>query len=116
MGKLLGWVLVGLLVWVVWRFMVISKRRAERANASKSASESAGESAGDEASPSSQGARRDTPVTDKTPVMMMQCVVCGVHLPATEALFSGGKVFCSEAHRTQGAPAQADAAVRRDGS
>jgi hypothetical protein len=26
MGKLLGWVLVGLLVWVVWRFMVISKR------------------------------------------------------------------------------------------
>ncbi len=112
MGKLLGWVLVGLLVWVVWRFMVISKRRAERANASKSASDSAG----GEASPSSQGARRDTPVTDKTPVMMMQCVVCGVHLPATDALFSGGKVFCSEAHRTQGAPAQADAAVRRDGS
>ena len=108
MGKLLGWVLVGLLVWVVWRFMVISKRRAERANA--------GDSTGDEASPSSQGARRDAPVTDKTPVMMMQCVVCGVHLPSIEALFSGGKVFCSEAHRQQGAPAQADAAVRRDDS
>jgi len=108
MGKLLGWVLVGLLVWVVWRFMVISKRRAERAGAS--------ESADGDTSPSSQGARRDTPVTDKTPVMMMQCVVCGVHLPSTDALFSGGKVFCGEAHRKQGAPAQADAAVRRDGS
>lgn len=112
MGKLLGWVLVGLLVWVVWRFMVISKRRAERANAG----DSAGDSAGGEASPSSQGARRDTPVTDQTPVMMMQCVACGVHLPSTEAIFSGGKVFCSEAHRQQGAPAQADAAVRRDES
>ncbi|MEI6545468.1 MAG: PP0621 family protein [Burkholderiales bacterium] len=108
MGKLLGWVLVGLMVWVVWRFIVISKRRAERANA--------GDSGGGEASPSSQGARRDTPVTDKTPVMMMQCVVCGLHLPGTEVLFSGGKVFCSEAHRQQGAPVQADAAVRRDES
>jgi hypothetical protein len=116
MGKLLGWVLVGLLVWVVWRFMVISKRRAERANVSDSAGNSAGDTANGEASPSSQGARRDAPVTDKTPVMMMQCVVCGVHLPSTEALFSGGKVFCSEAHRQQGAPAQADAAVRRDES
>ncbi len=108
MGKLLGWVLVGLLVWVVWRFMVISKRRAERAKA--------GGSAGGEASPSSQGARRDTPVTDRTPVMMMQCVVCGVHLPSTEAIFSGGNVFCSEAHRNQGPPAHAGAAARRDES
>jgi uncharacterized protein len=112
MGKLLGWVLVGLLVWVVWRFVVISKRRAERARGG----ESAGEASGGDASPSSQGGRRDTPVTDKTPEMMMQCVVCGVHLPATEALFSGGRVFCSEAHRKQGAPEQADASVRRDGS
>jgi uncharacterized protein len=108
MGKLLGWVLVGLLVWFVWRFMVISKRRAERANG--------GESPGPDAAPSSQGGRRDTSVSDKSPEMMMQCVVCGVHLPATEAVFSGGRVFCSEAHRKQGAPAQADAATRRDGS
>jgi uncharacterized protein len=112
MGKLLGWVLVGLLVWVVWRFMVISKRRAERANAGASG----GESAGGDTSSTSQGVRRDTPVTDKTPVMMMQCVVCGVHLPATEALFSGGKVFCSEAHRNQGPPAHAGTAARRDES
>jgi uncharacterized protein len=111
MGKLLGWVLVGLLVWVVWRFMVISKRRAERARGN----ESAGESSGGNASPSSEGGRSDTPVADKTPEMMMQCVVCGVHLPATEALFSGGRVFCSETHRKQGAPEQADASARRDG-
>jgi uncharacterized protein len=112
MGKLLGWVLVGLLVWVVWRFMVISKRRAERARGG----ESAGEASGGDASTSSQGGRRDTPVTDKTPEMMMQCVVCGVHLPATEALFAGGNVYCSEAHRNQGPPAHAGAAVRRDES
>ena len=86
MGKLLGWVLVGLLVWVVWRFMVISKRRAERARGG----ESAGEVSGGDASPSSQGGRRDTPVTDKTPEMMMQCVVCGVHLPG----ISSGRESC----------------------
>jgi hypothetical protein len=112
MGKLLGWVLVGLMVWVVWRFVVISKRRAERA----SAGESAAEPSGTDPSSSRQGERRDTPVTGSTPEMMMQCVVCGVHLPATEALFAGGKVFCCEAHRNQGPPAQAGAAVRRDES
>jgi uncharacterized protein len=108
MGKLLGWVLVGVVVWFVWRFMVISKRRAELAKAA--------EPSGPDPTSSHQGERRDTPVTDKTPEMMMQCVVCGVHLPATEALFAGGDVYCSEAHRNQGPPAHAGAAVRRDES
>jgi hypothetical protein len=32
---------------------------------------------------------------------MMQCAVCGVHLPGSEARFAGGRVYCSDAHRDQ---------------
>jgi hypothetical protein len=48
---------------------------------------------------------------------MMQCAVCGVHLPGSEARFAGGKVFCSDAHRDQGTDGAAPvppADARRD--
>jgi len=33
---------------------------------------------------------------------MLQCVQCGVHVPASEALRdASGRIFCSEAHRLQ---------------
>jgi uncharacterized protein len=31
--------------------------------------------------------------------LMMSCAVCGVHLPASEAVFARGKVFCGREHR-----------------
>jgi hypothetical protein len=40
---------------------------------------------------------------------MMQCALCGVHLPGSDARFAGGRVYCSDAHRDQaasGAPAE----------
>jgi hypothetical protein len=30
---------------------------------------------------------------------MMSCTVCGTHVPASDALFARGKVFCSAEHR-----------------
>jgi hypothetical protein len=33
---------------------------------------------------------------------MMSCAVCGVHLPASEAIFAHGHVFCCEEHLAQG--------------
>ena len=30
---------------------------------------------------------------------MMSCAVCGVHLPASDAVFARGKVFCGADHR-----------------
>lgn len=40
---------------------------------------------------------------------MVRCVQCGVHLPRSEAIMSGGKFFCSEAHRrAQQPPAGSD--------
>ena len=33
---------------------------------------------------------------------MVECAHCGLHLPSDDALLSGGRVFCSEAHRLAG--------------
>ncbi len=30
---------------------------------------------------------------------MVRCIYCGVHLPRSEAIMSGGKYYCCEAHR-----------------
>jgi uncharacterized protein len=43
----------------------------------------------------------------RAPEGMVACVHCGVHLPESEALRLGARVFCSAAHR--------DAAAREPG-
>ena len=35
------------------------------------------------------------------PSEMVQCEVCGLHLPASEAIGSGNKRFCSPEHQRQ---------------
>jgi uncharacterized protein len=37
-----------------------------------------------------------------TPKSMVSCAHCGLHLPASDAVFEGSRVFCSEAHRQLG--------------
>jgi uncharacterized protein len=32
---------------------------------------------------------------------MVRCARCGVHLPRSESLMSGGEFFCSEEHRRE---------------
>ncbi len=39
--------------------------------------------------------------TDATPQPMLQCAVCGVHLPVTDALAGKQGSYCSSAHRQQ---------------
>ena len=36
------------------------------------------------------------------PQAMLSCAHCGVHLPASDALAEGSRVYCSEAHRRLG--------------
>jgi uncharacterized protein len=40
----------------------------------------------------------------KTVLPMVQCCVCGVHLPHADAVFKGRDAFCGDAHRNQGTP------------
>jgi uncharacterized protein len=39
--------------------------------------------------------------SDATPKPMLQCTVCGVHLPATDAIAGKQGSYCSSAHRKQ---------------
>jgi uncharacterized protein len=49
-------------------------------------------------------ARAKKPATPQ-PMEMVVCAHCGVHLPATDALALGTRLYCSDAHRRLG-PAQ----------
>jgi uncharacterized protein len=46
-------------------------------------------------------ARRPETATDATPLPMVTCAVCGLHLPRHEALPGRGGVFCGEPHRAE---------------
>ncbi|MDB5850466.1 MAG: hypothetical protein JWP29_4218 [Rhodoferax sp.] len=38
------------------------------------------------------------------PAEMVRCSVCGLHLPASEAVHQGRETFCSPAHQRQAEP------------
>ena len=110
MGKLTTWVVIGLIAWGAWRLWTISRVRAERARAAARTANTSGAAGGGCASGASREDRRPN-----APELMMQCAVCGVHLPGSEARFSGGKVFCSDAHRDAPGVAACADAPHRDG-
>ena len=111
MGKLLTWVLIGLAAWAAWRMWTISKVRSERARAARDARAGA---SGDPAGRGGGDASPDAPPRVGAPERMMQCAVCGVHLPGSEATFARGKVFCGPAHR-DAAPTGVGPAGRGEG-
>lgn len=39
------------------------------------------------------------PPADSSPEDMVRCAQCGVHLPKSESVLSGGQFYCSQAHR-----------------
>jgi uncharacterized protein len=40
-----------------------------------------------------------SPQEDPVPEKMVACAYCGVHLPESEGVVAGDRVYCSEAHR-----------------
>ena len=52
----------------------------------------------------SKGAERDASEREPQRELMLRCALCSVHLPSSEAVFSGGKVYCSAAHRDAARP------------
>jgi uncharacterized protein len=101
MGKVLVWVVIALVAWAAWRLFVVSQRRTQRARDAAASGTpgtpgTPGAAGGGDADPEARGARRPG-----APELMMQCAVCGVHLPGSEARFAGGRVYCSDAHRDQ---------------
>jgi uncharacterized protein len=105
MGKVLVWIGVVAVAWFAWRLWGLSQRRVARARREADTGAGTGASGGD-AQPAAPAGRRPD-----APELMMQCAVCGVHLPGSEARFAGGRVYCSDAHRDQ-ARTPSDAAPR----
>jgi uncharacterized protein len=101
MGKLLIWVAIGVAAWLAWRFLVVGQRRS-------------GGAPPDDTPPAGGGSDRGVAPAEApgTPELMMQCAVCGIHLPGSEARFKGGRVYCGDAHRDQGVAEVREAAGR----
>jgi uncharacterized protein len=101
MGKVLVWIAIGLAAWLAWRLLAGARRRSTPPDRP----ETDGAAGGAEA----EGRGADAP---STPELMMQCAVCGIHLPGSEARFARGRVFCSDAHRDQHTAATREGAGR----
>jgi uncharacterized protein len=86
--KLIVWIAVALIVGL-W---LLDKKRQGRM--------SAGERPADGAAPQQDGAGRRQAALPE-PERMLPCAGCGVHVPASEALFSGDEAYCCAEHRAQ---------------
>lgn len=82
MGKLLFWLVVGVVAWFGWQAF----RRAQRAVLAREAAE------------------RQQVERSRLPQPMVRCEHCGVHLPETEAVSEAGRHWCSVAHRDADRP------------
>jgi uncharacterized protein len=101
MGKIAVLVLVVVAVMLVLRLIGSAKRRVDDSSEGASGESRPGSGQGDRGEHNERDERRDSGE------LMMSCSVCGVHVPASDAVFARGKVFCSADHR--------DAAERHGG-
>lgn len=81
MGKLLSWVVMLAVGFLVWRLIGVLQRKAARRAADRD-----------------KGTGRGTgkAITDER---MVQCAHCGVHVPSSEALVVRGQSYCCPEHR-----------------
>lgn len=86
MGKIIFWILVGMAL------VLLLRNFGPRGHGQRGAGWGRRGRGGD-------GERREEATTHD---VMLACSVCQVHLPASEAIFAGGKVYCCAEHRDQG--------------
>lgn len=77
MGRILFWLGVGIALYLAWRWW---QRQSQRG------------------SPRSAPASRATQETEA----MLACRVCGLNVPATEAVRAGAHAYCCDEHRREG--------------
>ena len=90
MGKIAFWILVAVAVMLVLRLIGTNEAASwttspRRSRARRFAAFAA-----------RQGDRDDRRDSGE---LMMSCAVCGIHVPASDAVFARGKVYCSADHR-----------------
>lgn len=85
MGKLLSWVVMGIVGYLVWRLVRVIARKSEAART--------------QAGGASEGARAGPAGGALTDERIVPCAHCGVHVPASEAVEADGRHYCSVEHR-----------------
>ena len=78
-GRLLLWILVGLLAWWILR----PRRRVTPP-------------------PGAAGGPSANAPAGSAPEAMVDCAACGLHFPASEAIRDGARLYCCTAHRDAG--------------
>ena len=102
MGKILSWLLLVALGYLVYRFLVLSRRKAEREAARRAgAGDGAGDGAGrrDDGAGAGRSGGAGPGAPGEIGERMLPCAKCGVHVPASEAVLAGGRAYCCAAHR-----------------
>lgn len=98
MGKLLSWVVLIALAWLVIHLIAISQRRRERGR------DGAGAGGRDAPAGSRAAGRASSGALEGEPIV--PCAHCGVFVPASDVVRDGERAYCGVAHR------DADRAVR----
>lgn len=84
MGKILFWIIVILVALVAARMIARSNARND-----------------DQTSQPARSRKKAPPLQDGQEAMV-RCEHCGIHLPRSEAMLSGGHTWCSEEHAKLG--------------
>jgi uncharacterized protein len=90
-GKILTWLLLALAGYLVYKFLVISKRKADRVRQAPPGGAGPTQQGGGDAGGPGGAAAGGEP--------MLRCARCGVHVPASEAIDAGDRHYCSAEHR-----------------
>jgi hypothetical protein len=100
MGKVLSWVLLVAVGYLVWKVVLALQRKSELARRAASrggaGAEPSGRGGGADGAPEGGSARGGAIGAGER---MVACRHCGVYVPESEAIAADGGHFCSAAHR-----------------
>jgi uncharacterized protein len=104
MGKILSWLLMAIAGYLVWRLVTVLKRKGQASVRGGPAGEAQGSGAGTGSGTGSGTGtgQRGKALADER---IVPCAHCGVHIPASEAVEAGGRLYCCPAHRDADRPA-----------
>jgi uncharacterized protein len=100
MGKIAIWIVVAIVVMLLVRAFK-PRRSADEGGQAAGRGKGGDDAGGREQAEAKRGSE-----------LVMACAVCGVHLPASDAVFARGRGYCGPAHRD--ADLDAAMSLRRD--
>lgn len=104
MNRIVFWLVLIVLGYLVWRFVQIAQRKNQRWRDQRRADSAAAGSGAPPSDAAPGGAKGgDTAQLPRSEVMV-RCARCGVYLPSSDALKKRDQVFCSAEHRDAVSP------------